>query len=358
MIRVVQWATGNLGQAAIQGIDSHPELELVGVWVHSDAKAGRDAGELAGIGELGVQATQGIGSILALEPDCVIYGPLLPVEDELVALLEAGIDVVTPLGWFYPKTLDTARIEAACKAGGATLHGTGIHPGGMTERIPLVLSAFSREVDHVLVEEFSDCRTYGAPDVLRDIMLFGATPEGARKSIMLAVLGGGFAQSIHMVADELGFDLDPEIRAAHDIGLARAPIDSPMGVIEPGRLAAQRFTWEGTVRGEVVATARVNWYMGTDDLDADWLRADHPEGYYIEVSGDPPVKVALTGVHPDGSQTLEELQKRNPGMVATAIHCVRAVPYVVAAGPGIKTYLDLPLVAGRAARHLSADGRP
>ena len=43
---------------------------------------------------------------------------------------------------------------------------------------------------------------------------------------------------------------------------------------------------------------------------------------------------------------------RNPGIVATAQHCVNAVPYVVAAEPGLRTYLDLPLVAGRAAAHL------
>jgi hypothetical protein len=30
------------------------------------------------------------------------------------------------------------------------------------------------------------------------------------------------------------------------------------------------------------------------------------------------------------------------------MHCVNSVPYVCAAGPGIKTYLDLPLIAGRA----------
>ena len=45
--------------------------------------------------------------------------------------------------------------------------------------------------------------------------------------------------------------------------------------------------------------------------------------------------------------------KRNPGVVATANHCVSAIPYVCEAGPGIKTYLDLPLIAGRAAPDLA-----
>jgi hypothetical protein len=349
MLRVVQWATGNLGRAAIEGIVSHPELELVGVWVHSDDKAGRDAGELAGIEDTGVIARQGIEHVLDLAPDCVLYGPIMPVEDEIVRLLESGIDVVTPLGWFYPKLLDTTRIDAACEQGSATLHGTGIHPGGMTERLPLVLSAFSRDITHVVAEEYSDCRTYGATDVLANIMLFGKTPEEASRSIMLAVLGGGFAQSIQMVADELGFALDPELRIAHDIGVATAPVDSPIGTIDPGCMAAQRFSWQGTVGGEPVVTARVHWYMGRDDIDADWLAGDHPEGYFLRVEGDPPVEVALSGIHPHGDESLEALQQRNPGMVATAIHCVSAIPYVCAAEPGIKSYLDLPLVAGRAA---------
>jgi hypothetical protein len=43
---------------------------------------------------------------------------------------------------------------------------------------------------------------------------------------------------------------------------------------------------------------------------------------------------------------------RNPGVVATANHCVSAIPYVCQAAPGIKTYLDLPLICGRGAPDL------
>ena len=35
------------------------------------------------------------------------------------------------------------------------------------------------------------------------------------------------------------------------------------------------------------------------------------------------------------------------GLIPPAEHCVNAIPYVCAAEPGIKTYLDLPLLAGR-----------
>src|SRR5262245_33213274 len=133
--RVIQWATGNVGRAAVEGIVAHPDLELIGAWVHSPDKAGRDVGELCGIGPLGVVATGDEDHLLALDADCVLYSPLLPDTAQVIRILESGKNVVTPLGWFYPfVSIDVAAIEAACRRGGATLHGTGIHPGGITER--------------------------------------------------------------------------------------------------------------------------------------------------------------------------------------------------------------------------------
>ena len=197
--RVIQWATGNVGRAAIEGVRNHPDLELVGAYVYSDEKAGRDAGELAGLEPLGVEATNDINTVLGLDADCVVYAPMLANPTDVVRLLASGKNVVTPVGWVYPfRSHDLTAVEAACKEGQATLHGTGINPGGITEQLPLVLSAFCTNIKHVRAEEFSDIRTYGTTSVVRDIMLFGHTPESARKSPMLKILGGGFGQSLDM----------------------------------------------------------------------------------------------------------------------------------------------------------------
>jgi 2,4-diaminopentanoate dehydrogenase len=45
--RVIQWSTGNVGARALRGIIEHPELELVGVYAHSDEKVGKDAAEFS-----------------------------------------------------------------------------------------------------------------------------------------------------------------------------------------------------------------------------------------------------------------------------------------------------------------------
>ncbi|TFH27889.1 MAG: dihydrodipicolinate reductase, partial [Myxococcales bacterium] len=214
--RVIQWATGGGGSAAIEGILDHPELELVGCWVHSKEKVGLDAAAIAGREPVGVPATNDVEALLRLDADCVLYSPIMANAAEIERILSAGINIVTPLGWFYPKGLDTAAVEAACRLGGATLHGTGIHPGGITERFPLMFSAMSRAITHIRAEEFSDIRTYDAPQVIGDIMLFGKTPEEAKASPMLHFLGSGFMQSIDMVADTIGVELDSEKRALHE----------------------------------------------------------------------------------------------------------------------------------------------
>jgi hypothetical protein len=352
--RVIQWATGGVGRAAIEAIASHPDLELVGCWVHDEAKVGLDAGALAGIDSTGVAATNDVEALLALDADCVMYSPVMADRKLVVRLLESGKNVVTPLGWFFPGDRDVADLEAACRAGGATLHGTGIHPGGITERFPLMVSALSRAITHVRAEEFSDIRTYGAPFVVGEIMRFGKTPEEAAKSPMLDVLGGGFFESIDMIAASLGFDLDTERRTDHDVAVATRAIDSPIGPIETGCVAAQRFTWEATVRGEPVVTVRTNWFMGEDHLDPPWTFGPEGERFEVEVTGDPSAKVVFHGWHPE---SIAAGLERNPGIVATAVHGVSAIPYVCAAGAGIRTYLDLPLVSGRAAPELARPPR-
>jgi len=348
--RVIQWATGGVGRAAIEAIVSHPELELVGCWVHSEDKVGRDVGEICGMPPLGVAATNDVDALLALEADCVMYAPIVANRKEIVRILESGKNVVTPLGYFYPGKRDVSDLEAACQHGGATLHGTGIHPGGITERFPLMVSALSRNITHVRAEEFSDIRTYGAPYVIGEIMGFGKTPEEAAKSPMLDVLGGGFLESVDMIADVLGFALDDAKRTHHEVAVATRPIDSPIGPIEPGLVAAQRFTWQGTVRGEAVISVHTNWFMGEEGFDPAWSFGPEGERFEIEITGDPSSKVSFHGWHP---VSIEAGLKRNPGIVATGVHVVSAIPYVCRAESGIKTYLDLPLVAGRAAPDLA-----
>src|SRR3954471_6710764 len=93
--RVVQWATGNIGRRSLRAVIEHPNLKLVGVYVHSEAKAGRDAGELCGLEPVGIQATRSIDEIIARRADCVLYMPQGCDFDALCRLLASGANVIT-----------------------------------------------------------------------------------------------------------------------------------------------------------------------------------------------------------------------------------------------------------------------
>ena len=77
--------------------------------------------------------------------------------------------------------------------------------------------------------------------------------------------------------------------------------------------------------------------------------ARQPVRFEVEVTGDPSSLTTFSKLHPE---SVAAGLQRNPGIVATAMHCVNAIPAVCQADPGLRTYLDLPLVAGTAAEHL------
>lgn len=351
-LKVIQWATGSVGRESVACILEHPELELVGCWVHSPDKAGKDLGEVLGRTPLGVTTTTSIDDILDLDADAVMYAPLVPRGREVDALLRSGKNVITPVGWFYPHGSELDRMNEACRAGGVSLHGTGMDPGAVTEVLPLILSAMSSGVTFVRGEEISDIRAYGSPDVVRHVMMFGGTREEALSGPMLDLLDGGYSQSVLMMTDALGFD-PTAVRIAKtlEVAVATAPIDSPIGTIEPGQVAGQRFFWDGYVGDDHVARVGVTWLMGEENLDPAWTFGEKGERFDVEVQGSPNTYLAITDWHPT---SLEQGLRQNPGLIATAAHCVNAIPYVCAAPPGVQTSLDLPLVAGRANSRLLA----
>jgi 4-hydroxy-tetrahydrodipicolinate reductase len=155
-IRVVQWATGNIGSRSLQHVMEHRGLTLAGVYVTSPAIAGRDAGELC-------------GEIFALGADCVLYMPAVCDLDQLCDILAADTSIVTTRGEFHhPASMrpeDRERVEQACAGSGASMHSTGSGPGFISEAIPLVLTSIQRRPD-VAINEYADLSSRDSADML------------------------------------------------------------------------------------------------------------------------------------------------------------------------------------------------
>ena len=164
----------------------------------------------------------------------------------------------------------------------------------------------------VRAEEFSDLRTYDAPDVLRHVMGFGDTPDKALTGPMQKMLDGGFIQAVKMIVDKIGFNADPKIRATQEIAVATAPIDSPIGAIQPGQVAGRKFHWEALVGDEPVVRVTVNWFMGEENLDPPWTFGPAGQRYEMEVQGNPDITVTVKGFQSEiGGEGLEERHRRH-----------------------------------------------
>jgi hypothetical protein len=348
--RVVQWSTGNVGRNAIAGIDAHPDLELAGVWVSSEAKAGKDAGELAGLGrELGVTATTDADALLALKPDCVVYTAMaddrLPeaVED-LKRFLRAGINVVSSSPVFLqfpdgvvPEEMSGPVREAAAD-GGVSLWVNGIDPGFANDWLPLAVTAISERIDEVRCLELLDYSTYDNAKVLFDIMGFGKPLDATPMLLQPGVLSLAWGSVVRQLAAGLGVELE-KVEENYERLPAPETFDIVSGTIGQGTAAALRFEVRGMRDGRAVCVLEHVTRL-RPDLGPDWPQPTGQGCYRVEISGEPNYTVDLRLLGSDGDHN-------TAGLKATAMRLVNAVPAVVTAGPGLLTALDLPLVTGR-----------
>ena len=159
--RVVHYGTGFAGTHALRGIIEHPELELVGLVVHSDEKVGKDAGGLAGLHPTGVVATQDLDAVTGLGADAFCYmatthGRFKVAIGEVERILASGTNVVTTsFGLLVnPATARPdvlATLDDAARRGGVSFLSTGIEPGFFSDYLPVVLSGCARRVDSIRI---------------------------------------------------------------------------------------------------------------------------------------------------------------------------------------------------------------
>ena len=345
LLRVVQWATGAVGRHAVAAMADHLDLEVMGALVYSDGKAGRDVGELCGIGPIGVTATKDRDEILALDADCVLYmaqGEMDPAGalDDICALLASGKNVISTAvtSLIYPASAGpqvVERLEKSCAEGRASFHATGIEPGWAAEVLPLTMSGLFRHLDSLLVQELLDYSSYDSAGMLFDIMGFGRAPDADVPGANAALLGGTFRAPLMLVADGLGATIDSFVYD-RQVAVAQEAFDVAAGHVEAGTVSALRFSATAIVGGRRALTVEHITRLAADAAP-DWPRG---RGWKVTIEGRPSMvlesKIAANGE-----------DENDQGCLGTAMHAVHAIAPVCAAPPGIRTFLDLPTIVGR-----------
>ncbi|NUU25935.1 MAG: dihydrodipicolinate reductase [Streptomycetaceae bacterium] len=336
-IRVVQWTVGRVAASAVRAVLAHPDLELVGCYVWSPDKIGKDVGHLCGGEPLGVMATGDIAEIVALRPDVVLYTPLLWDVDAMVRLLEAGINVISTANFITGHSYgdaDMNRLHDAAVRGGASLYGTGINPG-LASAIALTAAAACREVAHVSIREAADCTHYASPETWTALG-FGSPPDTPGLADRAKERQLVFQDAVEMTAKALGITLD-EVRYVPEFGVATEDLDLGYMRIPQGTVCGLDGVWQGIVGGRPVVELGLRWRLG-NAMTPDW---PINEGYSIEIQGVPDIRVRCE-IDPAGS---------GEHGASTANPAVNAVPAVVAARPGLVTVDELPLITAGSVRH-------
>src|SRR6476620_3154759 len=341
-LRVVQWTTGNVGQRSVRAVVAHPDLELVGCYAWSADKVGRDVGELCGIDPVGVAATDDVDALLALRPDCVVYNPMWSDVDELVRILEAGVNVVSTAAFVNGRSLGSGRdrILDACQRGGSTMFGTGISPG-FVELIGIATAGICDRIDKITINEGSDTTLYDSPATELPCG-FGRPIDDPELPGMAAEGTAVFGEAVALVADALGIELD-EIVCEPEFAQTTEDLDLGSWQIPAGHVAGLFASWQGRIGGRTVIELSVRWKKGTT-LEPDWQISG---GHGLEIAGLPTIRTTVQFLPPPDFEatTFEDFMVL--GMIMTAMPAVNAISGVVAAAPGIVTYTDLPLTLPR-----------
>lgn len=357
--RVVHIGTGLTGCEALRATIADPALDLVGVKVSTPSKVGIDAGRLCGVGDVGVTATGDIADVIAVKPDCVSYCATAVRREEeaitdIATLLESGINVVTisTIPMVYPAAAPAAWravLNSATSKGKSTFYATGSEPGFISLNLPTALLSGAGTVASYRMDEYAlDLdRSYPIWDVLHESMGFGKPDGHVPARIASGKVNHDWETVVCYLADVLGISLD-RIELDWETLLAPSDLPTEVGVVPSGTICGHRWRLSGVVgQRQVVAVQYFATVTSTPWPDR-WPRPSREGqgGMVFRVDGNPSMSLELYFEQSESNRV-------NPGITATAMAVVNAIPQVVAAGPGI---IEVPLAGPQIVSRLSRSG--
>lgn len=340
--RVVHAGTGLTGRQALAAIIDDPALELVGLLTSTPEKVGLDAGRLCGRPTTGVKATGDIASLIALNPDCVCYcATAVRRENEAVndicRYLSAGANVVTisTIPMVYPPAAPSDwrdALELAARQGDSSLYATGSEPGVISLNIPTALLACAGRVDSYRMDEYAVGLDQAYPiwDVLHESMGFGKPDGYVPARIASGKVNHDWETVVRYIADILGLELDG-VDLDWETVLAPNDLDTAVGVIPAGSICAHRWQLAGMVSGRPAVAVQYFATLTTTPWPPEWPKParEGDSAMVYRIRGQPQMSMELYLEQHDPDDGI------NPGVNATAMAAVNAIPAVVNASSGV-----------------------
>lgn len=332
-IKVIIWGFGAMGSGMADMLLEKDGVDIVGVCDLDPKKVGKSIFDLleAEKGENPeVKVEEDIEKIISEnEADVALLATDSFTErafDKIKLCLESGINVVsTAEEMAYPQAQSpklSEKMDKIAKENGVSVLGTGINPGLIMDLLVVMLTGACKDVEHIKAERVNDLSPFG-PAVMEEQGV-GTTVEEFKKGAEDGSIAGhvGFHESIQMIADALGLELDRPISQDKKPIVSNVDRKAPYAEVEAGNVAGVNMTGHGMIDGEKMIEM-------VHPQQVEPQEEGQETGDYINIKGTPDINMSI--------------KPETPGGIGTIAMCVNMIPHVINASSGLKTMLDLPV---------------
>ena len=327
MIKVIQVGVGPIGQRVASYIFPRKGVEIVAAVDPDPNKAGQDLGKLCAFDRRrNITVAPDLDTALQnAEPDVAVLTTISDFDqaaDQAEQILRRGIHVVSTceeMAYPWRTAPDRAqRLDQVARAHNVAVLSTGVNPGFMMDFLALTLTAVCQSVETIKITRTQDAATRRGP--FQQKIGAGLTLDEFESKREAGQFGHvGLTESMHMMADRLGWQLESTEDILTPV-IAHRRHTTTFTDIEPGRAAGLQQIGRAYVGGEEVITLVFRAAVGEPEP------AD-----IVEITGVRDV----TSVIPGGVN----------GDVATCAIVINAVQSITRAQPGLRTMLDCPPIA-------------
>lgn len=329
-VKVIIWGLGAMGSGMAEMLLKKEGVEIVGA-VGRGAKLGKsmydylavDRGDRPDIviGTPEEVITEKAADVVLCCTDSFVKNAV----DRLKFVLEKKINVISSAEEMaYPQAQSpemAKELDDMAKANGVSILGTGINPGLIMDLLVVIMTGCCEEVEHIVSRRVNSLSPFG-PAVMEEQGI-GITKETFLDGVKTGKLSGhvGFHESIHMIADAIGWKVDKVTQSMEPI-LTEVDRKSPHGFAKAGDVAGCAMKGFGYVDGQL-------------KIEMDHPQQIEPEqvgiktGDYVIIKGKPSINMVNS--------------PEVPGGIGTIAMCVNMIPHIINARPGLQTMLTLPV---------------
>lgn len=329
-VKVIVWGLGAMGGGVAKVLMNKKGVDVVGAIDIGD-KVGKPIFEVLGEefeGNENITVGTVEDYIKPKAADVVVHCTDSFVEnsfDKLKLIAENGMNIVSSAEEMaYPKAQSpelAEKLDQLAKENDITILGTGINPGHIMDLLVLVMTGAQIDVDQITSRRINSLSPFGK--AVMEEQGIGIEVEEFEERKANGTMAGhvGFAESVNMMADALGVNLE-NFETSMDPIVTDVDRKSPYGFAKAGQVAGVAMKAKADVDGK------------------EFFTLDHPQqiepeqvgietGDYVIIEGTPAVNMV-------NSPEVE-------GGLGTIAMLVNMIPKVINGEAGLKTMIDLPI---------------